>query len=135
MRAQENAIADAGGGAAFSAAVEDDADFRRAAICGAVPLGGLGDQVAIIVAAGDFGEHDIGEMAGGGETAAAMIDFAFFAQRAQSGAQLGLAGRVEAKGTRDLAFGNAAAALFDEGNEFVAVRGRGFFRFFGLILH
>jgi hypothetical protein len=70
-----------------------------------------------------------------GEAASAMIDFAFLAQRAKRGPEFGFTGGVEAKGARDLAFGNAATALFDEGNKFVAARGRGFFRFFGLIWH
>ena len=56
---QQRAVADAGDLARPRLARRADADFRRGAVRLLVPFGRNGDQLAVAVARGDVGEHDV----------------------------------------------------------------------------
>ncbi len=114
---------------------EGEADLGRLAVLGLVPFGGLGDELAVAVATGDLADDDLGQPSRELKTATAAVDFAFVAQPAHQLVQLGLAGGVEPEGAHDLAFRHAAAVLLNEGEQLLADRGRGAFRFFGFLGH
>ena len=134
-QAQERAVADSGRGSVTRLPPEGEANFRRLAVLGRIPLGGLGDELAVPVAAGDLGDDDLGQPSRDLKTAAASVDLAFFPEPPQQIVQFGFACGIQPEGAHDFAFRHAAAAFLNEGKQLLADRGRGVFRFFGLFGH
>ena len=103
-----------------------------------VPLDGHGDQVAVAVAGGDVGEHDLGQGAGLVQALARALDRAFQLQLLEDFLQHNLVVAANAEGAGDLALadlvGQGGASLRrrlafagDEGEDVLAARHRGFF--------
>ena len=81
--AQERAVADSGCRAVAGLAPEGEADLGCLAMFGLIPFGGLGDQLAVPVTAGDLGDDDIGQSARHMKVAEAAVDLSFATQSAQ----------------------------------------------------
>ena len=95
------------------------ADLRRRAVLVLVPFGRQRDQLAVAVARGDVGEHDVGQGAGMVQLLAAALDAAFVGELAQHALERGAVGVLQAEGARDLARADLAGLLADEGEEVV----------------
>ena len=116
---QQRAVADAGDFAGTGLAHGADVDFRGAAVRFLVPFGRDGDQLAVAVAGGDVGHHDVGEGAGTVQLLVAALDNAGVGELAQHALEGGAVGVLEPEGARDLAGADFAGLLADEGNDVV----------------
>jgi hypothetical protein len=119
--AEQSAIADARGDLGFLAAARDhDEDFRRRAVFLFVPFGGRREQVAVLVPAGDIGQHDRRQLPGLVDVAAFAADGALVLHLLQHGLQgdLGRAA-LDAEGTADLTFADLARLFRDKGRDLV----------------
>ena len=108
---QQGAVADAGDLARRRAARNPHADFRRGAVLGLVPFGRQRDQLAVGVARGDVGDHDLGQGPGMMQLLAAALDAAFVGELAQHVLERGAVGVLHAEGARDLARADLAGLL------------------------
>ena len=116
---QQRAVADAGDFAGTGLAHGADVDFRGAAVGFFVPFGRDGDQLAVAVARGDVGHHDVGKGAGTVQLLVAALDNAVVGELAQHALEGGAVGVLEPEGARDLAGADLAGLLADEGNDVV----------------
>ena len=120
LDADEGAVADAGGFAGLGAARRRDADHRRRAVRLFVPFGRPRQQLAVFISAGDVGEDDRRQRAGVMQAFAAPVDAAVLGEFAQHAIERRAVGVLGAELARDLARGDLAAALADEGDKFFA---------------
>ena len=122
--AQKGAIIDSRCGLArFGAAREGDEDARRGAVIRRIPIGGNGDQLAILVARDDIGEHHGRQHVLAGQALALAIDHAFLLELLEQMLEEDPVTTLDAEGARDFAAADLAGLLLDEGNDLVA-RGR-----------
>ena len=120
LDADQRAIADAAGFTRLRPARRDDVDDRRRAMRLLVPFGRPRQEFAVEVAAGNVGEHDGRQRAGVMQPLPAAVDAAFVGELAQHAVERGAVGVLGAEGLGDLARRDLAAALADEGDQFIA---------------
>ena len=124
LDAQQRAVADACDFSRPRAAGCDDADDRRSAVSVFVPFRGARQQLAVAVAAGDVGKHDLGQRAGAMQPLAMPLDAAAIRQLAQHALEFRPIGILRAKCARDFARADLAGVLADKGKKLLA-RGQG----------
>ena len=83
FHAQQGAIADAGDLVGPGAARDVHADLRRGAVLGLVPFGRQRDQLAVGIAGGDVGQHDLRQGPGLMQLLAAALDLTVVGELSQ----------------------------------------------------
>ena len=115
---EQRPVADAGDFARPWPAPCCDPDSRYRAVGVLVPFGRRGDQLAVVVAAGDVGQRDLGQGAGMVQLLALGLDAAFVGELAQHALQLDAAVVLQIEGAGDLARADLAGLLGDKGEDF-----------------
>ena len=115
----KRAIADAGDLVGPGAARDVHADLRRGAVLGLVPFGRQRDQLAVAIAGGDVGQHDLRQGPGLMQLLAAALDLAVVGELAQHVLERDAVGILHAERARDLARADFAGLLADEGKKVV----------------
>src|SRR5262249_44814932 len=113
--AQESPVAYARHFATASAARHMEANLGRLAVGFLVPFGRYGDQLAIGVAFGDFGEHHIGQRARVMQLLAPFLDRSFLGEVAKHLLEGGAIRILETEGAGDFTGADVAGFLADEG--------------------
>lgn len=80
---------------------------------------GTAIELAVAVARGDVGHHNVGKGAGSVQLLMAALDNAVVGELAQHALERGAVGVLEPEGARDLAGADFAGLLADEGNDVV----------------
>jgi len=111
-------VADAGDFARPWLAPCCDPDSRYRAVGVLVPFGRRGDQLAVVVAAGDVGQCNLGQGAGRVQLFTVGLDAAFVGQLTQHALQLDAAVVLQIEGAGDLARADLAGLLGDKGEDF-----------------
>ena len=116
LDAKQRPVADAGHFAGPGLSRHRDPDGRRRTVLG--PFDRNGDQLAVGVAAGDVGERDRRQRAGGDELLALAVDAAFVGQFAEQALELDPAVVLQIEGAGDFAGADLAGLVADEGDDF-----------------
>ena len=115
--AEQRAVADAGDLAGLRLARRRDPDFRHRAVGVLVPFGRRGDQLAVVVAAGDVGQRDRRQRAGMMQLLALGFDVSFVGELAQHALELGAAFVLQIESAGDLTRADLAGLVANEGED------------------
>src|SRR5271165_5262282 len=122
LDSQQGAVADAGDLVASRAAYGMQPDLGRRPVLRFIPFARNGDQLAVGVAGGDIGKHDVRQRSGRMELPAAALDQPFIRKLAQHALERHPVGIAHAEGAGNLACADLSRPTADERDELVLGR-------------